>query len=227
VVNGRDKARTESTAAEIAKATGAKVIAVVADVASRQVRTRSSPRCRSRTSCEQQRRATLPDFRELDGRNDRCVVGNMVVAIELIQKVIDRMSKKKFRPDRQYHVGLGEDADRRARSLVRRARRPHRVPRGRGAAGRRQRLTINFLLPGTSLTAADAQHGSHAKKQGITVDEASKARMGRAGNGSRSRRVRRGLRVLCSAACRYIPGSRKLIVTRWRRPAAPRPRGTR
>ena len=33
VVNGRDKARTESTASEIAKATGAKVIPVVADVA--------------------------------------------------------------------------------------------------------------------------------------------------------------------------------------------------
>src|SRR5262245_48453991 len=33
VVNGRDKAKTEATAAEIAKQTGAKVIPVVADVA--------------------------------------------------------------------------------------------------------------------------------------------------------------------------------------------------
>src|SRR3954471_5210333 len=33
VVNGRDQGRTEGTAAEIAKATGAKVIPVVADVA--------------------------------------------------------------------------------------------------------------------------------------------------------------------------------------------------
>ena len=32
VVNGRDRARTEGTASEIAKATGAKVIPVVADV---------------------------------------------------------------------------------------------------------------------------------------------------------------------------------------------------
>src|SRR4051794_27397261 len=32
VVNGRDKAKTESTAAEIAKTTGAKVIPVAADV---------------------------------------------------------------------------------------------------------------------------------------------------------------------------------------------------
>jgi len=32
IVNGRDKAKTESTAAEIAKATGAKVIPVIADV---------------------------------------------------------------------------------------------------------------------------------------------------------------------------------------------------
>jgi len=33
VVNGRDQAKTEGTAAEIAKATGAKVIPVIADVA--------------------------------------------------------------------------------------------------------------------------------------------------------------------------------------------------
>jgi 3-oxoacyl-[acyl-carrier protein] reductase len=32
IVNGRDKAKTESTAAEIAKATGAKVTPVIADV---------------------------------------------------------------------------------------------------------------------------------------------------------------------------------------------------
>src|SRR5262245_33799078 len=35
VVNGRDKAKTEATAAEIAKKTGAKVIPVVADVATK------------------------------------------------------------------------------------------------------------------------------------------------------------------------------------------------
>ena len=51
VVNGRDKARTEGTAAEIAKATGAKVIPVVGGRRRpRKVRPRCSPRCRSRTS---------------------------------------------------------------------------------------------------------------------------------------------------------------------------------
>src|SRR3954466_5779523 len=36
VVNGRDKAKTESTASEIAKQTGAKVVPVVADVSTAQ-----------------------------------------------------------------------------------------------------------------------------------------------------------------------------------------------
>ena len=57
----------------------------------------------------------MRDFRELtrqqmlDG-----VVANMVVAIELIQKVIDPMCERKVRPHRQHHFGLGEDAARRA-----------------------------------------------------------------------------------------------------------------
>ena len=50
VVNGRDKAKTEGTATEIAKATGAKVIPVVADVGTPRDRPRYSPRCGSRTS---------------------------------------------------------------------------------------------------------------------------------------------------------------------------------
>src|SRR3954468_12537354 len=98
VVNGRDKATTEATAAEIAKATGAKVIPVVADVASKEgqaalfaampepdilVNNNAGPPFR--------------DFRELDRQKMiDGVIANMVVAIELIQKVIDPMQAKKF-----------------------------------------------------------------------------------------------------------------------------------
>ena len=42
------------------------------------------------------------------------------------------------RPHRQHHLRLGEDAARRPRSVVGRARRPDRVPRRRGAHGGRQ-----------------------------------------------------------------------------------------
>ncbi len=98
VVNGRDKAKTESTAAEIAKATGAKVIPVVADVATPAgqaalfaampepdilVNNNAGPPFR--------------DFRELDRQKMiEGVTANMVVAIELIQKVIDPMAVRKF-----------------------------------------------------------------------------------------------------------------------------------
>src|SRR5256714_10098021 len=98
VVNGRDKAKTKSTAAEIAKATGAKVTPVVADV--------STPAGQAALFAAMPEPDILvnnnagPPFRDfkdldrakiLDG-----VTANMVVAIELIQKVVGPMSSKKF-----------------------------------------------------------------------------------------------------------------------------------
>ena len=41
--------------------------------------------------------------------------------------------RQEIRPHRQHHLRLGQNADRRPRSVVRRARRPHRLPRRRGA----------------------------------------------------------------------------------------------
>src|ERR1043165_5780418 len=98
VVNGRDKGKTEGTAAEIARETGAKVIPVVADVSTAEgqaalfaampepdilVNNNAGPPFR--------------DFRELDREKMvQGVIANMVVAVELIQKVIDPMQTKKF-----------------------------------------------------------------------------------------------------------------------------------
>ncbi len=99
VINGRDAKRLEATAAEIAKATGAKVIA-----GRRRCRFAGGPEGavrrlpRTRHPGQQQcRPAVASDFRELtrqqmiDG-----VIANMIVAVELIQKVIDPMSQRKF-----------------------------------------------------------------------------------------------------------------------------------
>jgi len=98
VVNGRDKAKVEATTAEIAKATGAKVTPVVADV--------STPAGQAALFAAMPEPDILvnnnagPPFRDfkdldrakiLDG-----VTANMVVAIELIQKVVGPMSSKKF-----------------------------------------------------------------------------------------------------------------------------------
>ncbi len=50
VVNGRDAAALDATTREIASATGAKVIPVLADVGTRRAARSSSARCRTSTS---------------------------------------------------------------------------------------------------------------------------------------------------------------------------------
>src|SRR5437588_10132752 len=98
VVNGRDQAKTEGTADDIAKTTGAKVTPVVADV--------STPAGQAALFAAMPEPDILVnnnagppfrDFRELDREKMiQGVIANMVVAIELIQKVIDPMSARKF-----------------------------------------------------------------------------------------------------------------------------------
>ena len=140
VINGRDAKTLDATAAELAKATGAKIIAVVADVATPEGQKALLAACpQPDILINNNAGPPLRDFRELtrqqmiDG-----VIANMIVAIELIQKVIDPMSAAQVRPHRQHHLGLGEGAARRPRSVVGRARRADRVPRRRGAHGGRQ-----------------------------------------------------------------------------------------
>jgi len=124
VVNGRDKQKTEETAAQIAKQTGAKVIPVIADVSTAEgqkalfaaipepdilVNNNAGPPFR--------------DFREIDREKMLAgVTANMVVAIELIQKVVEPMSKKKF--GRIVNITSGSVKMRSAGSICRRARAP-------------------------------------------------------------------------------------------------------
>ena len=87
MVNGRDKARLEATAAEIRQETGAKVIAVAADVASPEGQAALFAACpEPDILINNNAGPPFRDFRELtrqqmmDG-----VVANMAVAIELVQ----------------------------------------------------------------------------------------------------------------------------------------------
>ncbi|KQZ00199.1 3-oxoacyl-ACP reductase [Pseudolabrys sp. Root1462] len=98
VINGRDARTVEATAAEIAKATGSKAIPVVADVATPDGQKALFAACPSPDILVNNNGGPPPrNFRELtremmlDG-----VVANMVVAIELIQKVIDPMAARGF-----------------------------------------------------------------------------------------------------------------------------------
>src|SRR5215472_19369689 len=97
VINGRDQSRLEVAAAELKKS-GAKVLAVTADVASAEGQKALFAVCPEPDILINNNAGPPPrDFRELDRQKllDGVIV-NMVVAIELTQKVIDPMVAKKF-----------------------------------------------------------------------------------------------------------------------------------
>ncbi len=98
VINGRDENRLAATAEELRKATGAKITAVAADVASSEGQKALFAAC-PEPDILVNNNAGPPfrDFRELDRQKMLDgVIGNMIVAIELIQKAIDPMVEKKF-----------------------------------------------------------------------------------------------------------------------------------
>jgi 3-oxoacyl-[acyl-carrier protein] reductase len=98
VINGRDGKTLDAVAAEIRAATGAKVTAVAADVATPEGQKALFAAC-PEPDILVNNNAGPPfrDFRELS-RDDmmKGVIANMIVAIELVQKVIDPMMARKF-----------------------------------------------------------------------------------------------------------------------------------
>ena len=97
VVNGRDAKRLEATASEL-RATGAKITAVAADVATAEGQAALFAACPSPDILVNNNAGPpLRDFRELTRQNMvDGVIANMIVAIELIQKVIDPMRQREF-----------------------------------------------------------------------------------------------------------------------------------
>jgi len=98
VINGRDQAVLEATAAEIAKATGSKVTAVAADVGTAEGQKRLLEACPEPDILVNNNGGPpFRDFRELD-REAMIdgVVMNMVTPIELIQAVVDPMCERGF-----------------------------------------------------------------------------------------------------------------------------------
>ncbi len=98
VVNGRDKARLEATAAEIRAATGAKVVAVAGDVSTAEGQAALFAACPEPDILVNNNGGPpFRDFREL-GRQQMIdgVIANMIVPIELVQKAIDPMVRRKF-----------------------------------------------------------------------------------------------------------------------------------
>ena len=98
VINGLDAARVEATAKEIASATSAKVTAVAANLSTPEGQQALLAACPDPDILVNNNGGPPPrDFRQLtreqmiDG-----VVANMVVAVELTQKVIGPMTERKF-----------------------------------------------------------------------------------------------------------------------------------
>jgi len=180
VVNGRNREALETTAAEIRKATGAKVIAVAADVATPEGQKALLEAC-PQPDILVNNNAGPPfrDFRELtrqqiiDG-----VIANMAVAIELTQKVIDPMIARKFGRIVNITSGtvkaplFGLDLSSGARAGLT----AFMAGVARSVAG--SNVTINFMQPGTFATDRLASNlEMNAKKRGISFEQAKGERM--------------------------------------------------
>ena len=180
VINGRNEAVLKATADEIAKATKAKVTAVAADVGTPEGQAKLFAACPSPDILVNNNGGPpFKDFRELtrqqmiDG-----VVANMIVAIELIQKVIDPMAQRGF--GRIVNItsssvkaplaGLDLSSGARAGLTAFLA--------GVARTVADKNITINNLLPGPFNTdRLRSNIKTMAQKLGKTEDEAAKIRM--------------------------------------------------
>lgn len=216
VINGRDGKVLEATAAEIAKATGAKVTAVAADVATPEGQKALLAACPAPDILVNNNAGPpVRDFRELtrqqmlDG-----VVANMVVGIELIQQVIGPMSERKFGRIVNITSGsvkaplAGLDLSSGARAGL------TAFLAGVARTVADKNVTINNLLPGafdTDRLRGTLKKWAETKKQ--TVEEAAAARKAiiparRFGDPAE---FGAACAFLCSAQAGYITGQNLLI----------------
>ena len=178
-VNGLDAKRLEATAGEIRKATGAKVHAVVASVATPEGQAALFAACPEPDILITNNAGPhFRDFRELDrAKMIEGAIGNMVVPIELIQKAIDGMVARKFGRIVNITSGsvkmpiVGLDLSSGARAGL------TAFLAGVARSVAQHNVTINFLLPGPFDTdRLRSNNENTAKKQGITLQQAEAAR---------------------------------------------------
>jgi 3-oxoacyl-[acyl-carrier protein] reductase len=216
VLNGLNRDRLEAAAADIRKATGAKITAVAADVATPDGQKALLAAC-PEPDILVNNNAGPPfrDFRELDRQKMiDGVIANMVVAVELTQKVIDPMVKRKFGrivnitsgSVRMPLVGLDLSSGARAGLTA------FMAGVARSVAG--SNVTINFLLPGAFDTdRLRSNIEANAKKQGVPVDQAVAARAASvpAKRFGTPDEFGAACAFLCSAHAGYITGQNLLI----------------
>ena len=140
VVNGRDHAALEATAAEIAERFGVEVKVVAGDVSKPETQAKLIAACPDvdilvNNNGGPPRR----DFREIDREAMLAgLIQNMVTPLELIRAVVDKMAARGFGRIVNITSQLGADPDPGPRPLLGRAGRTDRVSCRRVQAGRRQ-----------------------------------------------------------------------------------------
>lgn len=174
VLNGLDPDRLEAAAADIRKATGAKVTAVAADVATAAGQQALFAVCpEPDILINNNAGPPFRDFRELsrqqmlDG-----VIANMITAIELTQKAINPMTARKFGRIVNITSGsvkmplAGLDLSSGARAGL------TGFLAGVARSVAASNVTINFVLPGAFETDR-LRHNfqSNAEKRGISIDQ--------------------------------------------------------
>ena len=216
VINGLDAARLEATAEELRKATGAKIIAVAADVATPDGQAALFRACPEPDILVNNNAGPPPrEFRELtrqmilDG-----VTANMVVAIELMQKAVEPMMRKRF--GRIVNITSGTVKLPQAGLDLSSGARGGLTIFMAGVARQvaDKNITINNLLPGAFETdRLKTVLGNAARKRGVSYDEMRAERVA----SSPARRIGEpaefgaACAFLCSTHAGFITGQNLLI----------------
>ena len=215
-INGRDQSRLAQAVTQIEAATGVRATPVAADINTEPGRATLIAAC-PEPDILVNNNAGPPfrDFRDLDRQKMiDGVIANMVVAIELIQKVIDPMQAKKFGRIVNITSGsvkmplAGLDLSSGARAGL------TAFLAGIARQVAANNVTINFILPGTFDTdRLRSNMEANAKKQGVTVEQASAARMATvpAKRFGEADEFGAACAFLCSAHAGYITGQNLLI----------------
>jgi 3-oxoacyl-[acyl-carrier protein] reductase len=216
VINGRDAKQVEATSREIREATGAKVTVATADVATPDGQAALFAACPAPDILVNNNAGPPPrDFRELtrqqmiDG-----VIANMIVAIELTQKVIDPMIARRFGRIVNITSGsvkmpiAGLDLSSGARAGL------TAFLAGVARAVAASNVTINSILPGTFETdRLRSNIKATAERKGITADVARTERIATVPARRFGDPAEFGAACvfLCSAQAGYITGQNLLI----------------